>query len=617
MLINVSISGESRMAVVSNGILEDISMESSGLSQIKGNIYAANVTHVDRGLEAAFIDYGVERHGFIPLNEIPLKFTHPEKPKETEKPKAQIRKGMKLLVQVDREPMRHKGASFTGCISLPGRYLVIMPFSSGGGISRKISDPKERERLKNLMKEFNVPDDFGLIIRTAGLSVSLDELKKDFDALMEKWEAILKDFKAARKPGLVNADLNLVIRSVRDYFSADIEEVWIDNKEVYQSVLAFFQKSIPESVSMVKLYQEKLPLFSKFGIEDQIEGIFSRMVPLSIGGSIVIDSTEALIAIDVNSGKGKGSTGQEGLSFEINKAAAFEIGRQLRLRDLGGLIVIDFIDMRNSKHRTQVKKILQEEMKKDKARVEIGSISKFGLMELSRQRVKMSLYLYSSAPCPTCQGDGVVKNIEFHSTNLLRKILKLASEVSPGAGIKGEGGKEVIEFLANERRAELQQIESDYSVTVHLNSEPNIVPGKEILTPVSVTGSGEKVKKDVVSSAVERQRRVETNKRVSGTLPRHRRLVKPRVPRKEMKKEVGKAAIPSIAGPNIIQKKEPKKGQYLPSGKGIEGKPETLTGNVQPKRKFYRGTSIAEKLKQTLKSLTKNKSSKKPESPVK
>jgi len=513
MLINASGFGETRVAVMDHGELEDLSLELSGSNQMKGNIYTSSVVHVDKGLEAAFIEYGAERHGFIPLHEIPsIYLPEPDKSGGSKSARRRLRKGTKILVQVERDPIGNKCASFTGFISLPGRYLVLMPCSSGGGISRKIVDAQERQRLKNLIKEFGVPDNVGLIIRTAGLSANLEELKKDYDHLLQKWETIHDAYSASKKPGLINADLNLVIRSVRDYFTSDIQEVWIDDKEVYESVLSFFKQNIPGSKSLLKLYREKTPLFVKFGIEDKVEKIFSRVVPLPSGGNIAIDPTEALIAIDVNSGSGRGSNGQEKLSFEINKAAALEVARQLKLRDLGGLVVVDFIDMKSAKNRAQIKKILQQEMSKDKARIDLGSISKFGLLELSRQRVKISPYLSHTSPCPVCENSGRVKSVEFVAMGIMRKVSALASRAVPGSSIKGVGAKAVMEFLTNQKRGELRRIETDYDVSVYLSAEPGIAPGKENLALVSGRAQKETGGQEVMPS----MKRARGNKNAPG-----------------------------------------------------------------------------------------------------
>lgn len=531
MLINVCESGETRVAVACNGMLEDISVETKDYCQVKGNIYLASVLYVDSGLEAAFVDYGDNRHGFLPLSEIPPHYLKNKK-NETGAPLA-VKKGTKLLLQVSRDPEKGKKAAFTGYISLPGRFLVVMPFSSGGGISKKIEDAEERERLKKIIKELDVPKNLGVIIRTAGLAVSLEELISDYNALMEKWKTIQSTHQAARKKGLIYSDSFLVVRSVRDYFSKEIDEVIVDNKEIFKSVQTFFKENISSSLSVVKLYHGKTPLFLKYGIEKQIEALDSRTVPLSGGGSIVIDSTEALVAIDVNSGTGVRSSGQEELSFEINKTAAVEIARQLRLRDLGGLVVIDFIDMKSPRHRAQIKKIMQEEMNKGKGRVEIGNISKFGLMELSRQRIKSSYYLTNNLPCPVCMGERVVKNAEFLSNSLLKKIMKTASESRPGALIKGTGGKEVIEILNNEKRSQIQKIENDYSVSVFLYSDPSVTPGKECLV-----SSHEKERKQTQEkksvSAVKRPETNSPNKTKafsSGTRPKaRRRPIRPKAP---------------------------------------------------------------------------------------
>src|SRR5262244_2241472 len=396
MLINVADEEESRVAIVEDGILEELTIETSSKEQIKGNIYNGVVVKVEPSLQAAFVDYGGKRHGFLPMGEIqPRWYTTEFRSEDRERrPRIQdvIKRNQKVLVQVVKEELGTKGASLSSYISLPGRYLVLMPGSdTAGGISRKIEDEEERKKLKEIIAQLEPPPDMGIIVRTAGLNRNKAELQRDMSYLQRLWAIIEEKSRESPAPALIYQEHDLVIRSIRDYFTPDIQEVLIDHREVYRRARDFFQSVMPRYQSRVQLYRDKKPLFARYQLEEQIEAIYSQKVELKSGGSIVIDPTEALVAIDVNSGRATKEKGIEETAFKTNMEAAQEIARQLRLRDLGGLIVIDFIDMENNRNQREVENRLRESLHYDRARVQMGKISRFGLMELSRQRLQTSL----------------------------------------------------------------------------------------------------------------------------------------------------------------------------------------------------------------------------------
>jgi ribonuclease E len=435
MLVNAAQAGEIRVAIVDENVLEDLNVASEGNEQIKGNIYRARVVSIESGLQAAFVDYGQDRNGFITFNDIDKRFWT-RKPRGEGRPRIQdcLDRGAELLVQAYKEEMGNKGAALTTDITLPGRYLVIMPFSGSGGVSRKIEDEEARKKLKDLIKKLEPPEEMGIIVRTAGVGASRQELEADFQNLNRVWAHILHQFGQKSEPGLVYQEQDVVIRSVRDYFTDDIDEVVADNPRVHQRVLEFFQRNMPAAASKVKLYAGKMPIFSNYGLERQLENIASPRVPLKSGGYIIINQTEALTAVDVNSGKSKGQDNQEQMAFQTNQEAAEEVARQLRLRDLGGLIVVDFIDMEDARNRREVERVLKKCMKLDKARVEIGRVSRFGLLELSRQRIKARLLSTTHKLCPACEGSGYVLGTETAGLSMLRRLQELAVSASEGRG---------------------------------------------------------------------------------------------------------------------------------------------------------------------------------------
>ncbi|MBE0598002.1 MAG: Rne/Rng family ribonuclease [Desulfuromonadales bacterium] len=480
MLINATHPEENRVAIVEDGILTELDIEIAGKEQTKGNIYKAVVVRVEPGLQAAFIDYGGERLGFLQMGEIhPLYLRDGDTDTDMRGRRITdvLRRGQELLVQVVKEERGTKGAALTTFLSLPGRYMVLMPDSDTKGVSRKIEDDSQRRKLKEAMTSLDLPSTFGYIVRTAGIGQKKEELKRDFNYLVRVWEKIQEQARQARAPSLIYKESNLVIRSLRDYFSSDMDEVLVDDIRVCQEAKDFFQEVMPEYAKLVKLHQEKRPIFSRYQIEEQIETISKNKVPLPSGGSIVIDATEALVAVDVNSGKMAGETNVESTAYKSNLEAAAETARQLRLRDLGGLIVIDFIDMRDRKHIREVEKCLKDSLKYDKARVTVGRISQFGLLEMSRQRIKATLAEGSFLSCPHCFGSGKVKSFEAQAVSFLRKLHGAIAKGQIGR-VEGEVPLEVATYLLNSKREELLDMERLHQVVIVIKGRPDLLPSQ-------------------------------------------------------------------------------------------------------------------------------------------
>lgn len=479
MLINAKHPEEKRVAIVEDGLLQELEVEYSGKKQTKGNVYKGIITKIQPSIHALFIDFGEGKNGFLSFSEVHPACYGKDKYIEGEskgaKPKIEniMKPGQEVIVQVVKEERDHKGAYLTTYISIAGRYLVLMPGSKKGGVSRKIQDEKEREKLKEIISQFKLPEDQKVIIRTAGMGKSKIDLKRDLNNLLKMWDIIKKKSKDIKAPSVIYQESDLVLRSIRDYFSADTNEVLIDNIDAYKKAKDFMKIMMPRSQSKVRLYQENIPLFSSFNIEKQIETIYGNSVRLKSGGSIVIDPTEALVSIDVNSGKSKGEKNIEDTAFKTNMEATAEVARQLRLRDLGGLVVIDLIDMRQKNHIHEVEKMLKTSLKRDKAKIDVGRISKFGLLEMSRQRIKSSLIEKSFVACPHCGGSGTIKSIESNAVYLLRKIhdAAIGSEV---VKVDMLLPSEVANYLNNRKRWELLKIEKDCDVKLEVSGQSGI-----------------------------------------------------------------------------------------------------------------------------------------------
>jgi ribonuclease E len=480
MLINAAAEDQLRVAIVEDGFLQEVGMETSARGQIAGNIYKAVVDRLDPSLNAAFVDYGGERNGFLPADDVHPKWYRGQPRKEGNGSlpiKKILERNQHILVQVSQDPRGHKGALLTTYISFPGRFLVLMPYRAKNGVSRKIEDEQERERLKKLLDEINPSEEVGFIARTAAEGKSKNELQREAKALRRLWQGIAEKAKKATPPALLYQESNLAIRTIRDYLSPDVDEILVDDPGLFEEIQEFFKATMPKLAKMVKLYKDRTPLFNKYQIEEQIESIHEPQVRLKSGGTIVITPTEALVAIDVNTGKTTVREDPETTAFKTNLEAAQEIARQLRLRDLGGLIVVDFIDMENKKNRAEVEKTFREAFKGDKARVRMSRISQFGLLEMSRQRLKPPLESRAFDQCPLCKGGGKVKSPEAQALQVLRKIQGAAAKKNL-LRVEGELPQSTGRYLLNELRKDLSDTEREFGIKILLDIQPGF-PSQE------------------------------------------------------------------------------------------------------------------------------------------
>jgi ribonuclease E len=476
MLFNATQQEELRVAIVDGQKLIDIDIEAAGREQRKGNIYKGVITRIEPSLEACFVNYGEERHGFLPFKEVARTYFKEGVDVRNASIKEALREGQEIIVQVEKEERGQKGAALTSFVSLAGRYLVLMPNNPrGGGVSRRI-EGEDRQELREAMSQLEVPDGMSIIARTAGIGRDATELQWDLSYLMQLWTAIDEAAKGNSAPLLIYLESSLVIRAIRDYFQPDIGEILIDTDDIYEQAAAFMSVVMPDNLPRVKRYQDDVPLFSRFQIEHQIETAYSRTVPLPSGGAIVIDHTEALVSVDVNSARATRGSDIEETATRTNLEAADEIARQARLRDLGGLIVIDFIDMESSKAQKDVENRLRDALRHDRARVQMGKISKFGLMEMSRQRLRPALSEGSHVTCPRCNGTGHIRDTESSALQVLRIIQEEAMKENTAA-IHTQVPVEVAAFLLNEKRAEVIKIETRFKVNVLM------VPNKHLETP--------------------------------------------------------------------------------------------------------------------------------------
>jgi len=476
MLFNATQAEELRVAIVDGQKLIDLDIESSGKEQRKSNIYKGIITRIEPSLEAAFVDYGNERHGFLPFKEVARAYFKPGIEIGTARIQDALRERQEIIVQVDKDERGNKGAALTTYISLAGRYLVLMPNNPrGGGVSRRI-EGEERAELKETVSQLDVPHGMSVIARTAGIGRSAEELNWDLKYLEQLWSAIESAAKQQSGAFLIYQESSLVIRAIRDYFHNEIGEILIDTESIHEQAVQFMSHVMPNYVDRAKLYRDDVPLFSRFQIEHQIESAFSRSVNLPSGGAIVIDHTEALVSVDVNSARSTRGADIEETAFRTNLEAADETARQLRLRDLGGLIVIDFIDMESQRNQREVENRLRDALKHDRARVQMGKISRFGLMELSRQRLRPSLGESSHSPCPRCHGTGHIRGTESTALHILRIIQEEAMKDNTAA-VHAQVPVDVATFLLNEKRIDLQVLESRHRVNVLL------IPNIHLQTP--------------------------------------------------------------------------------------------------------------------------------------
>jgi ribonuclease E len=475
ILINAQDPAECRIAKVKESKLEEFHIESSAREITHGNIYKAVISRVEPSLQAVFVDYGAERHGFLQKNEIHSDYFLDNHTGD-HSIKSIVKKGQEVLVQITKDPIMKKGAMLTTFISLPGRYVVLMPGSKNVGISRKIEDEDERKRLKDCIGKLKLPDGFGIIVRTAGINCTKTRLSKDLSYLMRLWKNIKGNVRKETTPALLYKERNLVLRSIRDYFTPDVTEILIDNPAVYQEVKDFIKIISSKHTKIVRLYKGAKPIFTKYQLENQIGSIFENRVELKSGGSIVIEQTEALVAIDVNSGKATHKTSIEQTALMTDIEAAEEIARQLRLRDLGGLIVIDFIDLRDQKHKLEVERALKHHVKMDKARTKVGRISRFGLVEMSRQRIRPSIEYGSFIACTHCKGKGLTPSTETLGLSFLRKLSleALKDEISY---VKGIVPADVADYLLNRKRKDILELEVRRELIISIEGDNAMIPG--------------------------------------------------------------------------------------------------------------------------------------------
>ena len=483
MLINVTHSEESRVGILNDGVLESFEIESLSREHLKGNIYKGTIHRIHPALEAAFVDIGAERDAFLPLDEVcfsNLSTPPPPQSGDNGKRRRRIRDlfkpGEEVLVQIAKEQFANKPPTLTTFYSLPGRYLVLLPGADDTtGISRRI-EGEERQRLRKLVSELNPPEGFGLIVRTAaGLDEDTTELSRDLSYLKRLWESVLEAARHKRAPALVYREHDIVLRTIRDFFTPDVDEIHIDNEDVYLRARDFLRDVMPGKEQVLRCYRGEQPIFSAFDVESQIESVFKRRVPLRSGGSIVIDGTEALTAIDVNSGGSVRGPNPEETAFRTNIEAAGEAARQLRLRDIGGLIVVDFIDMREIRHIQEVERTLRDALKPDKARHEVGRISRLGLLEISRQRLRPAAMTTSYTSCPMCEGHGAVRTVESAALVALRKIHNRVALGDVGT-LRADLPNGVALYLLNQKRDELARLEQRYDTRLLIELKDALMP---------------------------------------------------------------------------------------------------------------------------------------------
>lgn len=477
MLINATQPEELRVALVDGQRLYDLDIEAAEREQKKSNIYKSRIVRIEPSLEAAFVNYGSERHGFLPFKEISHNLLREHLNEDQQKGriniKESLKEGQEFIIQIEKEERGNKGAALTTSISLAGRYLVLMPNNPrAGGVSRQI-EGSDRSEAREAISALEIPAGVGLILRTAGVGKNIEELQWDLDYLMQVWNSIKQTASDKPAPFLIYQESEVIIRAIRDYLRNDINEIWIDDETVYQRARDFMEMVMPHNLQKLKYYKETDPLFTRYQIENQIESAFSREVQLPSGGAVVIDHTEAMISIDINSARATAGNDIEETALNTNVEAAAEIARQLRLRDLGGLIVIDFIDMMNNRNQREVENALKEHLKVDRARVQIGRISRFGLLEMSRQRLRPSLGDSSNITCPRCEGTGQIRGTESLALSLVRLIEEEA--------IKDMTSRVIVQlpvdassFLLNEKREAILNIEKQHSVEVTIIPNPNL-----------------------------------------------------------------------------------------------------------------------------------------------
>ncbi|HXV77675.1 MAG TPA: Rne/Rng family ribonuclease, partial [Candidatus Polarisedimenticolaceae bacterium] len=571
MLVNVTHVEESRVAILDDGVLAAYEIETINRTNIKGNIYNAVVESVHATLEAAFVKLAPDLKGFLPLDGVNFKLL----PARGERGKTgrigqHLHPGQRLMAQVVREPFAGKPPTVSTYFSLPGRFLVLMPGVDSSGISRKIEDAQQRERLKSVVDELKLPDGFGLIVRTAGIGQTKTELQRDLRYLLRLWESVQKGSKGGEFPGLVYREADLVIRTIRDFMTPDISEVWIDSKDTYETALRFVRDVMPNRARTVKLYTGDRPLFNKFNLEEQIERIYKRRVPLPSGGEIVIDGTEALTAIDVNSARSKRQGDIEDNNLQTNLEAASELTRQLRLRDLGGLIVVDFIDMAASRNRSKVEKAMRDAMRGDRAKYDLTRLSKLGLMEIARQRLKGAKMASTYATCVACEGYGLVKNVETAALAALRKLQTRSARANIGL-MRVALPHDVATWLLNHKREELMRIEQRHSIRVE------IVPSSKLLRHESEFEAVARERTDAVDEPPAREPRSEIQPDTPRLAP------PPRPPIEPGEEKIGPRPLPApVAAVDQETRRAEPRAEVVSESADVDGQTTTEPPPVAP-----------------------------------
>jgi ribonuclease E len=481
MLINAQREAEVRVAVVSDSALEAFQVQTADIGLNRGNIYRGIVVNIQPSLNAAFVDYGGERHAFLKSDDIVPAAYHRQPEKGHHPPvEKMLERGRTILVQITKDASGEKGAAATTNISLAGRYLVLMPFDEARGVSRKVEDEEARRALLDRVAGLEVPEGFGLIVRTNAQDQNKTTLNRDLSALLRLWKRIKEEAGRGKGPRLLYSDQDLIVQALRDYLDPSIEEVLVDSDEAFEKAQGYMAAFMPRAKTTLVRYSERMPLYSRYGLEPQIEMIFQRTVPLRSGGSIVIEPTEALTTVDVNSGKGTRGANQEENAHGVNLEAALEVARQLRLRDIGGLIVVDFIDMRSHKHQRELEKALRDAMKVDRARWAVGKISPNGLLEINRQRIKQALQLRTHRECPTCKGAGVIASPEHISLTLLRRIEAAAAGGSL-SGVRISLHPELADAFQNLHRQEIAGLEREFEIRVEVVAATSLHRSEERL----------------------------------------------------------------------------------------------------------------------------------------
>lgn len=480
MLISVVEGEECRIAITQDGSLEELYMERAAVERHVGNIFKGRVNNVEPSIQAAFVDVGMAKNGFLHVSDV-LPSAYPRRKKGGEgkehhgrRPLIQeiLRPGDEVVVQITKEGIGTKGPSLTTALSIPGRYLVLMPGLGRLGVSRKIEDEGIRRQLRDLLGSLHPPADMGFIVRTAGLGRTKKDLQRDLNYLVRLWKVVQARAASEKAPAEIFRESDLVLRTLRDVYAPDIQTIWVDNEAVLKRVRDFMKIVMPRHIDAAKLHTDPVPLFHKYGAEDAIERVYSRVVPLPKGGSIVIDQTEALVAIDVNSGKFRHGRDAEESAHQLNVMAAKEIARQVRMRDLGGLILMDFVDMDKAENRRHVEKVLRDAFKDDRARSQMLHMSKFGIVEMTRQRVQPSLERTSYMDCPYCKGTGIVKNPESMALAVLRSLIVLAGR-DPVATVEVTVHPQVAEYVQNSKRSSLARMEGDLHKRIRILAAPD------------------------------------------------------------------------------------------------------------------------------------------------